>query len=254
MAFITIVPVAPVRAAPAHSSEMTTQLLFGELCDVLETGKEFVKIRCRYDGYEGWCHRMQLVDYEGEQYRGAHGFIGEWTSEVLINGNSCLVPHAAVAEIGKTPELNVGPFTFMHLSHSIIFPDSSDNKYSLVEAYAQRYLGVSYLWGGKSVFGTDCSGFVQQVFKMVGIWLPRDAWQQAEMGEAINFLQEAKCGDLAFFDNEEGNIIHVGIMLNDKEIIHASGYVHIDLIDNAGIINQVTGARTHQLRIVKRMF
>ena len=104
------------------------------------------------------------------------------------------------------------------------------------------------------MFGVDCSGFAQQVFKLFNVRLLRDSSLQATQGEVVGFLQEAKCGDLAFFDNAEGRIYHVGILLNDHEIIHSSGKVRIDAIDNAGIINSDTGQRTHQLRIIKRYF
>jgi len=253
MSFFTIVPVAPLRAEPSHRSEMISQLLFGELADLLDEMKDFIKVKCRYDGYEGWCQRSQLIDYAESEYLGKPGFISAWTDEVLINGNSCIIPHAAIAEQRETPEYNIGSYRIMHLSDTIHIPQAADNKPALIQAFAQRYLGVAYLWGGKSVFGADCSGFVQQVFKMIGTWLPRDSSQQALSGETVNFLQEAKMGDLAFFDNEEGSIVHVGIMLNNHEIIHASGNVHVDNIDHAGIINSITGLRTHQLRIIRRI-
>jgi cell wall-associated NlpC family hydrolase len=110
------------------------------------------------------------------------------------------------------------------------------------------------LWGGRSVFGIDCSGFAQAVYEFLNIALLRDAKLQALHGEVVNFLQEARCGDLAFFDDETGEIIHVGILINEKEIIHASGKVRIDKIDNEGIVNTDTGERTHRLRIIKRYF
>ena len=109
------------------------------------------------------------------------------------------------------------------------------------------------MWGGRSVFGIDCSGFVQMVFKLLNVRLPRDAYQQAEMGEAIDFLAEAKLGDLAFFDNEQGKITHVGILLSPHQIIHASAVVRIDPIDQAGIVSSTTGLRTHQLRTIRRV-
>jgi cell wall-associated NlpC family hydrolase len=123
-----------------------------------------------------------------------------------------------------------------------------------IKQIAFKFLNTSYLWGGKSVFGIDCSGYAQAVYKLLNVYLPRDAWQQAEAGTAVNFLQEAQCGDLAFFDNENGKIIHVGILLNDHEIIHSSGKVRIDKIDTQGILNLETKQRTHQLRIIKRYF
>ncbi len=110
------------------------------------------------------------------------------------------------------------------------------------------------MWGGKSVYGIDCSGFAQMAYKFLNVHLPRDAWQQAENGTVVNSLQESHCGDLAFFDNEMGNIIHVGILLNNHEIIHSSGKVRIDKIDSQGILNLETKQRTHKLRIIKRYF
>jgi gamma-D-glutamyl-L-lysine dipeptidyl-peptidase len=92
------------------------------------------------------------------------------------------------------------------------------------------------------------------VYKFLNIALLRDAGQQATQGEVVNFLQEARCGDLAFFDDEEGKIIHVGILLNNYQIIHASSRVRVDKIDNEGIINSDTGERAQRLRIIKRYF
>jgi hypothetical protein len=133
-------------------------------------------------------------------------------------------------------------------------PDEIKINPKLVKQVAFKFLNTSYLWGGKSVFGIDCSGYAQMVYKFLNKQLPRDAWQQAEEGEVVNFLQEAQTGDLAFFDNEEGRITHVGILLNEHEIIHSSGKVRIDKIDTQGIMNLETKLRTHKLRIIKRFF
>ncbi len=110
-----------------------------------------------------------------------------------------------------------------------------------------------YLWGGRTFWGIDCSGFTQLIYKIAGLQLPRDAWQQAEIGETIDFLNETKLGDLAFFDNENGRITHVGIMNGQGEILHASGKVRIDLIDSYGVFNETKGKHTHKLRTIKRM-
>jgi hypothetical protein len=257
MSFITIVPVAPLRAEPSHRSEMVSQLLFGEYCELLEYAKDFLKVRCEYDGYEGWVQRMQLVEINISEETLKAGFVSAYTSEVLVNNESYIIPHAAPIPISTvSPEINLGGYRIMNLEPTTSFnsSDAEVNLPRLINEYAHRYMGTSYLWGGKSVFGVDCSGFVQQVFKMVGIKLPRDAYQQAVEGELVGFLQEARLGDLAYFDNEEGRITHVGIMLNDHQIIHSSGYVHIDPIDSQGILHHITKERTHNLRIIKRMF
>jgi cell wall-associated NlpC family hydrolase len=198
---VCTVAVAALRKEPSHRSEMISQLLLNEIAEVLETEKQFTKVKCLYDDYEGWCANNQLAE----------------------TNNS-------FEQINKQDEFNSDTITNL----------------------AKSYLNVPYLWGGKSKCGIDCSGFSQQVIKAFGIKLPRDSYQQAEIGEVVGFLQEAQAGDLAFFDNEEGRITHVGIMLNHHEIIHASGKVRIDKIDHQGIINSETGIRTHKLRIIKR--
>jgi gamma-D-glutamyl-L-lysine dipeptidyl-peptidase len=180
---------------------MTSQLLKDEVAEVLELEKQFTKVRCKYDGYEGWIANNQIS-----------------------SGDQALQPDQPVSAFDP----------------------------AIVRQTALKYLDTPYLWGGKSICGIDCSGFSQQVYKHFGIKLPRDSYQQAELGEGVGFLLEAQCGDLAFFDNDEGRITHVGIMLSSDEIIHASGKVRIDKIDNQGIINAETGARTHKLRIIKR--
>jgi gamma-D-glutamyl-L-lysine dipeptidyl-peptidase len=180
---------------------MTSQLLRNETAEVLEAEKQFTKVKCLYDGYEGWVANNQVSPREKH-----------------------------VEE-----EVAAAPF-----------------EAALIKQNALGFLDTPYLWGGKTACGIDCSGFSQQVFKQFGIKLPRDSYQQAEAGEVVGFLMEAQCGDLAFFDNEEGRITHVGIMLGNDEIIHSSGKVRIDKIDSQGIINSETGARTHKLRIIKR--
>ena len=142
----------------------------------------------------------------------------------------------------------------VHFKGEIWNPEEVNITNKIIKQVAFKFLNTSYLWGGKSVFGIDCSGFTQMTYKFLNVPLPRDAWQQAEKGTVINFLQEAHCGDLAFFDSEAGNIIHVGILLNEHEIIHSSGKVRIDKIDTQGILNLESKQRTHKLRIIKRYF
>ena len=139
------------------------------------------------------------------------------------------------------------------LEGQVRHPNINEFRSSVTDA-AMFFMNAPYLWGGRSVFGIDCSGFTQMVFRQFGIRLKRDAWQQAEQGELLGFIQEARAGDLAFFDNEEGRITHVGIMLNNNRIIHASGKVRIDTIDTQGIFNKDLNKYTHKLRIVKRFY
>ncbi len=131
--------------------------------------------------------------------------------------------------------------------------NKQENNYKVIPKIARQFINTPYLWGGRSSFGIDCSGFVQTVYKIAGIKLPRDAAQQAKQGIFVSSLDETLPGDVAFFENEDGNIVHTGILLSKKEIIHASGKVHIASIDEKGIFNQEKQLYTHKLAVIKRM-
>ncbi|NML21098.1 C40 family peptidase [Pseudoflavitalea sp. G-6-1-2] len=252
---VCVVPVSPLRATDSHRSEMVNQLLLGENAVLLEEQKDFVKVRTVNDDYEGWVQRgqVELVDaIPGNPL--SKILVSDYTDRVMINGSEAHIPMGTIVIAPAGEDLVIGNYT---LRYQIGSPWNAAGAAVTADAITQRAsrcLNTPYLWGGRSVFGIDCSGFTQSVFRFFDYKLMRDAYQQATQGEAIGFLQEAKCGDLAFFDNEEGRITHVGIMLNDHEIIHASGKVRIDKIDNAGIINVDTGLRTHKLRMVRRYF
>jgi gamma-D-glutamyl-L-lysine dipeptidyl-peptidase len=124
--------------------------------------------------------------------------------------------------------------------------------HEIILKLARRYLYAPYLWGGRSPFGIDCSGFTQVVFMMAGLKLKRDASQQVGQGEGVDFAEQAQAADLAFFDNDKGNIVHVGIVMNNNHIIHAAGQVRIDRLDHFGIFNETLGKYTHKLRLIKR--
>lgn len=256
MSFVVcIVPVSPMRAEAAHRSEMVSQLLLGEAGELLEVAGNFVKLRCLHDGYEGWCQSAQMVILEAlPGDTNSHVFIGDWTDMVLINGVPARVPMGAPILAAAKQAVQVGPYKLQYVAGSAWSVAGAVPDGEAIIARAKHFLNTPYLWGGRSVFGIDCSGFCQLVFRFFNISLLRDAYLQATQGEGIGFLQEAKMGDLAFFDNAEGRITHVGILLNDHEIIHAAGKVRIDKIDNAGIVNVDTGMRTHNLRLIKRYF
>ncbi len=250
MFFYCIVPVAPLRIEPSHRSEMVSQLLFGEAAEITERAPGgWAKIKCDWDGYEGWITASHLTA-DGFSAHWNYYLTDEWSNEIILNHNFMVVPlNAHIPQIGEVLATAKNKWEFKRVIASRHQKQSPEH----LLAIARMYLNTPYLWGGKSVFGIDCSGLVQQVFKRAMLRLPRDAWQQAETGTTLHFLQEAQPCDVAFFDNEEGRIIHTGILLNDHSILHASGKVRIDAIDTDGIVNSDTGARTHHLRIIKRM-
>ncbi|HWB28079.1 MAG TPA: C40 family peptidase [Chitinophagaceae bacterium] len=247
---IAIAAVVPIRSDASHKAEMVSQLLLGEAAEVFEAKADFTKIRCLYDGYEGWCANSQLAPVENIDSVKPVTYTITRSAAALLNGTN--VPLSLATPVFS--RIAAGNFVIEFIEENIpIGIIEEDNRDAFIKQFTYRYLNTPYLWGGKSSAGIDCSGFTQQVFKVLGIPLLRDAYQQATQGELISNLDEAKCGDLAFFDNTEGRITHVGILLDNSTIIHASGYVRIDTIDNSGITHSITGAKTHKLKLVKRM-
>lgn len=247
----------PMRANPSHRSEMLSELLFADLVDVFEREGEWLHVKTLHDSYIGWVDEKQILplpkDVIDRILENEH-FLTNRATTLVLKG-TLKVPtylHAGTAlpffEEGK---FNFGGESYQVPSSSVFLPNSEDFESDVVET-AKSFLNAPYLWGGRTHAGIDCSGFSQIVYKMLGVKLNRDAWQQAEQGNLVDFLIEAKAGDLAFFDNEEGSITHVGVMLNNSQIIHASGRVRIDRIDNRGIFAADQNKYTHQLRIIKR--
>jgi gamma-D-glutamyl-L-lysine dipeptidyl-peptidase len=251
---ICCVPVSPLRAAPSHRSEMVSQQVFGECCEILEQAKDnWSRVRCTYDGYEGWCQADQLTEIDEPEFvKGGNALTPDWVNNLEYNGHPMMVPmgsHLTAMKNGRAHWRK----NQVHFKSKAWEPANARRDPKSIRQLTYKFLNTPYLWGGKSVFGVDCSGFTQTIFKFLHIPLLRDAYQQATQGEAVGFLEETKTGDLAFFDNEEGKITHVGILLSANEIIHASVKVRIDKIDNMGIVRSDNFQRTHHLRIIKRL-
>lgn len=236
----TFLAVIPVRAEASHRSEIISQVLFGEYLDVLDKNGEWIRIKTLYDDYEGWVDEKQIV-YVGEEDLSIKltNVFGQFVIKNQTD-NKVFLPLGASLPINKQGQVQIAQHIYDITSENVrhvMKPDISTFKEHILDI-AKQFLDVPYLWGGRTHFGIDCSGFSQIVYKVCGIKIKRDAWQQAEQGKLVDFLSQSQTGDLAFFDNEEGRITHVGIMINNNLIIHASGRVKIDLIDDQGIFLQ----------------
>ncbi len=244
--------IIPLRAEPSDRSEIVSQVLFGEHFEVLETQNQWAKIKLNYDNYEGWVDSKQYQIISEKNYTELSKeaiILNSDLVEYITNPSNLLLPIPLGASLSflNHSEINTDSFEFEGLKVSGIKP-----KAHLI-ATAYLYLNAPYLWGGKTPFGIDCSGFTQMVYKLNGYHLLRDASQQASQGEPLSFIEESEPGDLAFFDNEEGKIIHVGILMENNYIIHASGKVRIDRLDHLGIYNADQNRHTHRLRVIKKI-
>lgn len=249
---------APCRSEASDRSEMVTQILFGETIMVFEQKGSWCKIATSWDNYECWIDGKMFCFISKREYDSLQenkAVISMDLVQVLQNVENNSIQ--AIVLGSNLPNFKNNNCqiekTKWKFEGSVLENIAEPNKHQLVE-HAFMYLNSPYLWGGRSPFGIDCSGFVQVIYKMSGFNLPRDASQQALIGSTLSFIEEAEEGDLAFFDNEEGNIIHVGIILNNNRIIHASGQVRIDRIDHQGIFNVDTRRYSHNLRLMKKVF
>jgi len=236
---------------------MVSQLLFAETFEILRKEEDWYKIKCSYDGYKGWVSESDVMPIDERNF-------------IKINSNSVFYVTEKVIAIQSVykermllfgsplPFFDNKEFSFFddkfRISGSVIDLTKTEPNPELIVELASKFLDVPYLWGGRSPFGIDCSGFTQMIYKLSNIRLPRDADQQEEGGELISDIAKAKTGDLAFFVNAKNNVSHVGILLNNNQIIHASGRVRIDSIDKKGIYDARLHKYTHKLYSIKRFF
>lgn len=245
----------PIRREFRDASEMVSQMLFGDTCECLSISEneKWVFIRTTYDAYEGWVDAKQLVQVDEEYVlkleqapyvyvSSLYGLVKSETKFIpLLMGSRLPFYKNGILTIGDEPLIFEGEYGVARPFDAVE-----------LERMAYLYMGAPYLWGGKSPFGLDCSGYMQQLFRMFGVQLPRDAYQQEELGLNVPF-EYAQQGDLAFFKNPEGRVVHVGLVLKGNKIIHASGQVRIDHLDETGIIHSDQKIYTHRLASIKRI-
>lgn len=248
-------PYIPVRNHSDSRSEMTSQLIFGEMFEVLERMDRWLLVRNLFDGYEGWISPLSTSLFEEKTLREYEAMVSSLVKEkfctlrgtegtLLIPAGSVLYFHGDDTRhihCGYTYELDKEP------------GNPPKDILKCLEELKEELLNVPYLWGGKSSYGTDCSGLVQTIFRILGIPLLRDASQQVNQGITLNIMTESRTGDLVFFDNDDGEIVHTGIITGPGEILHASGCVKVDAIDHQGIYSKQLGKYTHKLRVIKRV-
>jgi hypothetical protein len=248
---ISNLSIIPLRAEANDRSEQVSQVLFGETFEIIEWKDNWVKIVTAFDNYTGWIGRLQFIMLGHLAFRrfkqtpppityrpvtqawkianNSVLFLPAGSSLAFLEGTTCRIGNEQFEIIGEIGE--------------------SEN----LAVTATSFLNAPYLWGGRTHFGIDCSGFTQAVFKLQGVNLLRDACMQAEQGYSIDSLHDTRLGDLAFFQNSEGKIVHVGILLNQEKIIHSSGKVKIDSMDEQGIYSEELKRNTHKLHSIRRI-
>lgn len=248
--------IVPVRAVASDQSEQVTQLLFGDHYTITATSenKKWFRIKIFFDEYEGWIDAKQHYPISEEYFEQINNsdykITMDYTSSILFKKQLINIVIGSVLPIATNELFKIEEqLAFNGEAKSL----NQKREYEFLKLIAYRYINTPYLWGGKSPFGIDCSGFTQQVFKIVGYKLQRDARKQALQGDIVEGLSQALPGDLVFFKNPEGRVNHVGIFLEGNQVIHASGKVRVDKIDEKGIFNAETEKYTHLLATIRRI-
>jgi hypothetical protein len=255
---ISSLSVIPVRKEPSEKSEMVTQILFGEHMEIMEEMVGWCRVRLAWDGYTGWIDEKMITRIDKRMpekiEKSPVAVTGDLISMVKIKDDQNIMLAAGSSLPLWRPllkEFSVGKEKYSSPGR-VLYGKVKDPR-NLAVNQALLYVNAPYLWGGRSPFGIDCSGYSQIIYKMIGIKIPRDASKQADEGQPIRSPDESEPGDLAFFDDEAGNVVHVGIIWKQNKIIHASGKVRVDNLDQFGIFNADLKRYTHKLRVMKKI-
>lgn len=254
---ICTLTVVPVRIGPSHRSEMGSQILFGEVVEIIDAkGKQWLKVRCVHDDFTGWVPSGQLralSPVEADAYQGRYAYSLDVFH--MLMGAEQAMPITLGSHLpnfdGMSFPLGDSDYTF---SGQAVFPEDIKTGPAMVIKMARKLLNAPYLWGGRTAFGIDGAGLVQLAYKIAGISLPRTAESQVKRGTSVDFVEQAMPGDIAFFENNSGRITNAGILLPDNRVIHVAEKVQIDAIDHYGIFSYSEGKYISRLRVVRRMF
>jgi len=241
----------PLRSGPSHKAEMLSQVLFGEKYRITDETGHWYKVETIFDNYSGWIdinHSQHTEDINN-----LTGYVLNRSLTCFKNDNTKLVLEAGCEIYNPDFENKLFSAGENKFSAGSGFIASCINLNESIADTAMKFINSPYIWGGRIPSGIDCSGFVQLVYKIRGVKIPRDSWQQAEAGQSISFINETLPGDLVFFDDERGRITHVGMILSQGLVIHASGRVRIDAIDHQGIYKNEIGGYSHKLRTIRRI-
>ena len=259
MVALSLHSVVPVRTEPREGAEQSTQMLFGELCTVLEQKNRWNRVKLNVDGQEGWVDAKMITPMSEDEY---HSYSEALPSAAMVvfpmayamsENNGQTIPLTAGTRLTRYKE---GRFEVLGVGFRIdpnmvrVQPYEMNQENLLIAV--RFFLNIPYLWGGKNAMGMDCSGFTQTVMALFGKNVLRNASEQATQGEAVASLKEAQAGDLVFFDHEDGKISHVGIVIDPERVIHCSGRVKVEKLDESGIFSAETGEYTHHLVAIRR--
>lgn len=260
MVALSLHSVVPVRAEAHESAEQNTQMLFGQLCEVLEEQPRWYRIRLSEDGQEGWVDVKMIAPIAGKDLTAYHkalktaAVVAFPMTYAMSENNGQTIPLTAGTRLtnykdGRFEVLGVG----FRIDPSMVITKPLELTQDNLLKAVRFFINTPYLWGGKNALGMDCSGFTQVVMSLFGKTLLRNASEQVTQGRTVADLSKAKAGDLAFFDHEDGRISHVGIVIDAERIIHCSGRVKVEKLDATGIFNAEANEYSHHLVSLRRI-